>query len=215
MQRKAIALLLAVTLGLIPASRALGSALGPDDVAAMVRALLSMVRIWNAMHGATYWDAPGTWRSAPPPYIPHIPPQPSASWGWHGLPAQGAWGGTGYPAAAPGQRLARHQAMARAAARHWQIVSDLTGTWQGASGDVLVIRGHRFRIHNGEGLYRDGTFQVVGNRLVTYVPTSGITRRYQFAHLGDRLALQDSEGRVLHFKKVGQSFPRGQKRTIM
>ncbi len=212
MQRKAIALLLTSTLAVFSSSRALGSALGPDDVAAMMHAMLSMVRIWNAMNGTTPWDASRTWAAAPPHVTAY---QPSAPWGGNGLCALGNLGRNGYPFAQPVHRLARQLAAARAAAMHRQVAMDLSGAWQGASGDILVVRGNRFRIHNAEGHYRDGTFQIAGDQFWTYVPASGVTRRYQLAHRGNWLALQDAEGQVLHFKRLEQSFPWRQKQIIM
>lgn len=91
----------------------------------------------------------------------------------------------------------------------------LSGTWQGDNGDVLVIRGDRFRIYDGESFYNDGTFRIVGNQLLIYAPTSGIVRRYQFAYRGNQLALRDSAGQVLSFRRLDESFPRYKKRIIM
>lgn len=205
MQRKALALLLAFALSFFASSRASGSALGPDDVAAMMRAMLSMVSIWNAMNGTTPWESPGTWAAAPSPYVP---PRPSAPWGWNGFSPPAAWAGGGYPFADPRHGLPGRREIAGAAAKRGQTRLNLSGIWQGTSGDVLVIRGNRFRIHNADGLHRDGTFQVVGSQFFAYAPRSGVTRRYELAQRGNRLALRDSEGQVLLFERLRQSFLR-------
>lgn len=212
MQRKALALLIALTIGFFPLSPAASSPLGPDDVSAMVRAMLSMVRIWNAMNGATQWESPDTWIAAPTPYAPPIP---AAPWDFNVLSPQGAWAGPAYPFRKPGHDLAGHRQLAEAAARQNHTRLNLSGIWQGASGDVLVIRGNRFRIHNGRGLYSDGTLRLLGNQLVTYVPASGVTRHYGLVQQGDRLALRDTEGQVLLFERLTQSLPRYKKRMIM
>jgi hypothetical protein len=99
--------------------------------------------------------------------------------------------------------------------RQNQIGPSLNGTWRGASGDILVIRGNRFRIHNAEGLYSDGTFHIVGNQFFAYAPASAIIRRYELMQLHDRLALRDSEGQVILFERLKQPFPRYKNRIIM
>jgi hypothetical protein len=211
MQRKTIALLLALIPSSFSPSWASGSALRPDDVAAMMRAMLSMVSIWNAMNGAANWESPGTWTGAPSPYSP---PRPTAPWGWNRFAPQASWPGGGSAFADPRQSLSWRREAARPAATRNQTRLSLSGIWQGNSGDVLVIRGNRFRIHNAEGLHRDGIFQVVGSQFFAVAPQAGVMRRYELAKQGDRLALRDSEGQVLLFERLRQSFPRYKKHII-
>jgi hypothetical protein len=182
----------------------------------MIRTMLAMVKIWNTMNTTPGWETPGTRTMVPFSYIsPYIPSWPSTPWGWNGFSHPGAWPGAGYPLVEPRHGLAQRQEIAGAAARQNQARLNLSGVWQGASGDVLVIRGNRFRIHNAEGLCSDVTFHVAGSQFFTYAPSSGVTRRYELAQLGDRLALRDSEGQVLLFHRLRQPFPQYKKCMIM
>jgi hypothetical protein len=221
MQRKALALLLASALSLVSPPRAAPSALSPEDVAALIRAMLAMVKIWNAMNTMPRWEAPSTRATVPLSYIfpysisPYSAPWRSMPWGWNGFSHQGAWPRAGYPFVEPRHSLTQRPEITGAAARQEHGRLDLSGVWQGASGDVLVIHGNGFRIHNAEGLCSDVAFHIVGSQFFTYAPSSGVTRRYDLAQRGDQLALRDSEGQVLLFQRLRQPLSRYKKCIIM
>lgn len=84
---------------------------------------------------------------------------------------------------------------------------DLSGVWRGSQGDILIIRGDHFRIHNEQGLYGDGTYRIFGSRFLAQVPVFGVTRQYELALLGDRFVLRDEAGQLLVFERLGRSTP--------
>lgn len=213
MQRKTPPLLLALALSAFAPPHISAAVLGPDDVAAMIRALLTMVRIWNTLNGATQWGSPGGWTAPPSPYAP---PWASDPGGWYGFSPQSPWPRTGYSFVVPRQNMIGSSNIAAAAAtRPGEPWPHLNGIWRGASGDTLVIHGNRFRIHNAAGLYSDGIFQIVGSQFHAYTPASGVVRHYGLNQLGDRLALRDDEGQILLFERLKQPFPGYKKRIIM
>ncbi len=212
MLRKAFVLLLASALSIFSPVSASGRALSSEDVGVLIRAMLTMVKIWNAMHGVAPWHSPGTWQSSLSPYL-H--PRPAGPWGWNGLPPSVMVPGVRYPLIQPGSGLTGPDGLSPPAINKSHAPQALGGIWRGATGDVLVIQGHRFRIHNNDGFYRDGTFHVRGNLLVTYAPATGVTRHYELAQLGDRLALRDSAGQLFIFDRLRQSLPRYERHIIM
>ena len=79
----------------------------------------------------------------------------------------------------------------------------LDGSWQGRSGEVLVIRNGRFRIYLNRNDYREGSLRLSGNdRLSMLDPESGITRQYQYAEHQGKLALQDEKGNLLLYRRI-------------
>jgi len=77
----------------------------------------------------------------------------------------------------------------------------LDGVWQGASGEMLEIRGDRFRLAAGAG-YVEGWLRTKGNVLSMRTAQTNTTRTYEYATSQGRLALRDVYGQLLLYRKV-------------
>jgi len=78
----------------------------------------------------------------------------------------------------------------------------LDGVWEGTSGEVLEIRGNRFRIYADEQRHGNGLLSVNGDMLVWQIPSSGARFEHQFLLTGERLVLRDrSTGQMLLFQR--------------
>ncbi len=169
--------LLSLLLLLVPVGSAPATGLGPQEMAAMLQGMVTMMKLWSAFTGGTDFNLGGGSLS---PY-----PAPAGSWApdpWTGAaPLRGGPPAAGVPTAgrAPGP---------------------LEGRWIGESGDTLEFRGERFRLSaQGRGQLT-GTFLVQQDRLALYVPKEGSTRVYRFERRRDHLALQDDGGGLLLFR---------------
>ncbi len=181
--------------------------LGPQDMANMMQGMSSMMKLWNAFSssggsgsGTQYWPSgsadsylwsglganawPGRWGAPGPGLPPAVPPVPRFG-GYPGFGGGAPWAGV------PGPWAGRRYAYA----------SGLDGLWQGSSGEVLAIRGKRFRLTAGKGQQLDGTFMLTDSRLIAYIPALDETRQYRFERRGDMFALQDEQGQILVFKR--------------
>lgn len=99
----------------------------------------------------------------------------------------------GYPAYPPGS-----------GARSYSPVPDLNGSWQGESGEVLVIRGGQFRIYQDRQNYRQGQLAYPQpGLLMLQEQQSGQVRPYRFAESEGRLMLLDPEGILLRYVRIG------------
>jgi len=98
----------------------------------------------------------------------------------------------GYPGYPPG------------AAGSYPGMTDLNGSWQGESGEVLVIRGDRFRIYQDRQNYRQGRLaSPQPGLLLLQEQQSGQVRPYRFAESEGRLMLLDPGGLLLRYIRVG------------
>ena len=79
----------------------------------------------------------------------------------------------------------------------------LEGTWVGRAGDILEIRGDRFRISDGAGRTSAGTLVLRDNYVGFYDPQTGAARQYEFATQEGRLALRDETGMLLLYMREG------------
>lgn len=99
----------------------------------------------------------------------------------------------GYPAYPPG-----------AAVPYYAPGGDLSGSWQGESGEVLVIRGERFRIYQDRQNYRQGHLaSPEPGLLLLQEQQSGQVLPYRFAESEGRLMLLDPEGVLLRYIRIG------------
>lgn len=79
----------------------------------------------------------------------------------------------------------------------------LSGNWQGMGGEVMVIRGERFRLYADRQNYREGLIQPIQPGIIALTdPATGISRPYEAARSGDRLALRDPQGTMLLFRLI-------------
>ncbi|MGB5305271.1 MAG: hypothetical protein WBO57_03435 [Gammaproteobacteria bacterium] len=80
-----------------------------------------------------------------------------------------------------------------------QRASLLDGTWYGSSGEILTIRGNRFRLRNGV-IVLNGRITLRNNLLTLYTPQTNSTQIYTFARNLTDLVLQDRQGKILTFR---------------
>lgn len=170
--------LLCLTLVIVPAGPVPAAGLGPQEMAAMVQGMVTMMKLWNAFTGGTDLTPGGGFS----PYS--IPPGPWAPDPWSGAAPLPSPPGVPPPSGATAGR----------------VPGPLEGRWIGEAGDMLEFRGERFRLTaQGRGQLT-GTFLVQQDRLALYVPREASSRVYRFERRRDYLALQDDGGQVLLFR---------------
>ena len=81
--------------------------------------------------------------------------------------------------------------------RSWSS-SLLDGRWYGSAGEILEIRGNRFRLQQGKvGL--NGAITVENDIVSMYSPQTNSVTRYTFMRNQSGLLLQDASGTLLRF----------------
>jgi len=81
-----------------------------------------------------------------------------------------------------------------------QGASLLGGKWYGNSGDILEVRGNRFRLQAGRTAIT-GVIRIENNIVKLFSPQTGTVTRYTFLRNQTDLLLQDVSGRLLSFSK--------------
>ena len=108
--------------------------------------------------------------------------------GMSGFPGPGMhWGGHGY--------------------EPWSALptdNRLDGIWQGLNGEIVTIRGNRFRIRDPSGQTVQGAFMIYGNRMIAYCAQTDYTCQFNFEMRGDLLALQNEAGDILLFRRLNR-----------
>jgi len=89
----------------------------------------------------------------------------------------------------------------------WTAIRELDGDWRGRGGEVLSIRGDRFRIYASRDNYADGQLEIDGSHLILRDSRSQRTRRYEFAVHEGRLALRDDSGQLLLYRRYDPGRP--------
>ncbi len=83
-------------------------------------------------------------------------------------------------------------------------LSILDGSWQGESGEILVIRNGLFRIYLDRDNFREGRLKQVQPQVILLQDLqSGQLRTYAFAESEGRLLLQDPAGNLLRYLRIG------------
>lgn len=77
--------------------------------------------------------------------------------------------------------------------------SFLDGRWYGTSGEVLEVRGNRFRLLDVQSGI-NGAISIDNNIISLYSPQTGTVTQYSFVRNQSELILQDATGRVLRFR---------------
>ena len=78
-------------------------------------------------------------------------------------------------------------------------VSLLDGRWYGNAGELLEIRGNRFRLQDGQSGI-NGAIRVENNIVSLYSPQTGTVSQYTFIRNQSGLVLQDAAGQVLNYR---------------
>lgn len=80
----------------------------------------------------------------------------------------------------------------------------LNGSWQGESGEILVIQNSQFRIYLDRDNYREGRLAQVQAQLILLQDLdSGQIRHYEFVESEGRLLLRDPAGNLLRYIRIG------------
>ena len=74
----------------------------------------------------------------------------------------------------------------------------LEGKWYGNAGEILEIRGNRFRLKDGQASI-NGAIRIENNIVSLYSPQVGTVTEYTFVRNQTELILQDATGQVLGF----------------
>ena len=82
----------------------------------------------------------------------------------------------------------------------------LGGKWYGNTGEILEVRGNRFRLQAGKTAIT-GVVRIENNIVHLFSPQTGTVTRYTFVRNQTDLILQDGSGRLLNFHK--RPFNRG------
>jgi hypothetical protein len=80
------------------------------------------------------------------------------------------------------------------------MLSLLDGKWYGNTGEILEIRGNRFRLRNGRMTIK-GTATLDNNLLKLFTPQTNSLQVYTFVRNQTGLVLQDVNGNVLTFQQ--------------
>lgn len=113
---------------------------------------------------------------------------------------QTPWG-SGGSAQTPGDWRNNMNSWARAFQQYLSPGGQLDGTWQGQSGEILMIQGDRYRIYANPDQYTDGLLRIQDNYLWLGNPRTKTVQEYEFATYEGRLALRDSLGQLLLFRR--------------
>ncbi len=86
-------------------------------------------------------------------------------------------------------------------------LSPVDGIWIGRGGEIVLVMYRHFRIYASSETYRDGLFEILGDRLIMYDPQSD--RRMVFEYYLDdgRMTLRNEWGDVLLFKQLPIPIP--------
>ena len=186
--------LLALLLVLAPSptpARAAGAVLGPAEVAAMVQALLAMIRVWNSMQGVedfppSGWPlpgGPGAWQGWPA----GVPGPGGAMPGMPGGMVGGLPGGSPAPGPGPGAG--------------WPL-RGLQGRWVASDGSMLWFAGMRFGLQVPGGTARSGWWWIAGGELWFLDPAGRTLEHLRIRMQGPYLLLEDEYGRRLVWRRV-------------
>ena len=75
----------------------------------------------------------------------------------------------------------------------------LDGKWLGNAGELLEIRGNRFRLKDGQSSI-NGAIRIENNIVSLYSPQTGTVTQYTFIRNQSELLLQDATGQVLSYR---------------
>jgi len=78
-------------------------------------------------------------------------------------------------------------------------LSLLDGRWYGSAGEVLEVRGNRFRLQDARSGI-NGTIRIENNIVNLHSPQTGTVSQYSFIRNQSELILQDASGRILNFR---------------
>jgi hypothetical protein len=159
---------------------------------------------WPMMSGI-YGMNPATGFGSIPGMSPWSGMNPATGFG--GLPGMSQWGSpsNSNPWANPFMNIYPYNAINPYGNQGYgdyqqRQVSLLEGKWYGNSGEILEIRGNRFRLQDGRSTIK-GVITIENNIVSLYSPQAGAVTQYTFVRNQSELMLQDATGQVLTFSK--------------
>jgi hypothetical protein len=162
--------------------------------------LLGSAMLWPGMGSGGWPGSPGMSPLGMTPWGGGLP------WSAGQLPwsaGQLPWstgGPAGIPFAAPGGVSAPVAPVAPSPVRAAPLSSALLdGKWYGDTGEILEIRGNRFRLRNAQ-LTIKGVANIEHNLLKLFTPQTNALTVYSFVRNQTELILQDPSGNVLVFR---------------
>jgi hypothetical protein len=185
-----------------------------DMFGLMFRMMLTAMNVMSDMADGNDWGG-GSW------------PVSSSPWGamspgmgmWPGMAGLGGWPGSGFGMSpwssmpwGGGSSSPWSNTMPWGSA--WQggpanmpfpvntvpAVSLLDGKWYGSTGDILEIRGNRFRLKSGQYSVK-GILNIQDNLVWMYTPKTNSRTVYTFMRNQTDLVLQESSGNILIFQQ--------------
>jgi hypothetical protein len=142
--------------------------------------------MWPGMAGMGGWPGSGF----------GLNPWGSMPWGaggnpWGNMPRGSAPWGSGWQGGPAGMPFPVNTLPA---------VALLEGKWYGSTGDILEIRGERFRLRSGQYSVK-GLLRIQDNLVLMYTPQTNSQTLYSFMRNQTELLLQDASGNLLVFQQ--------------
>jgi hypothetical protein len=86
-------------------------------------------------------------------------------------------------------------------------VSPVDGIWVGRGGEIVLVMYGHFRIYATAEIYRDGRFEIVGDRLIMYDPKSDRRMLFEYYLEDGQMMLRNEAGTILQFKQLPIPIP--------
>jgi hypothetical protein len=81
------------------------------------------------------------------------------------------------------------------------------GIWVGQSGEIVLVMYGHFRIYASTETYRDGRFEISGNRLAMLDPETGYVLEFDYLLDDGRMILRNDFGGLMLFKQLPIPIP--------
>ncbi len=86
-------------------------------------------------------------------------------------------------------------------------VSPVDGIWVGRGGEIVLVMYGHFRIYASADIYRDGRFEILGDRLIMYDPESDRRMVFEYYLEDGQMLLRNEIGTSLMFKQLPSPIP--------
>jgi hypothetical protein len=86
-------------------------------------------------------------------------------------------------------------------------VSPVDGIWLGRAGEIVLVMYGHFRIYASAEIYRDGRFEIIGDRLIMYDPESGNQMLFDYHLEEGHMILRSKSGTMMQFKQLPIPIP--------
>jgi len=179
----------------------------------MSKAMIAMMDVMGNM--ANQYKSKGNW-SLGSGYSPYgLSGLNSTPWSLYSAPG-GLYPGAGWPGGiplqspAPGFGTSPWQGLNPLASPYNRLLTErsaVDGIWLGQGGElVLVMYGH-FRIYASAEVYRDGLFEIAGDKLMMYDPESENRMLFEYRLDEGRMILRSQSGAIMRFKQLPIPIP--------